>query len=229
MEKKDVVNIANQQRHLNLLKKVKQGDGLSPAEIKELAKYEGKNKAKKVVKSKKNKTLTLNPRQEAFCREYIVDRNATQAAIRAGYSAKTAKATGSRMLTYVNIQAKIKELEKPVLKKQEVTAERVVQELARIAFSDVADLFDEDGNMRNIREIPESARRAIAGVDVKEEFETFGGDTKVSTGYTKKIKMADKIKALELLGKTHMLSLFSENINIKEMPAVNIVLNKGKK
>ena len=84
--------------------------------------------------------MALNDRQRRFAAEYVADCNATQAAIRAGYSKKTANEQGCRLLANVNIQAEIeKRLQKP-LKKLEVTQERIVAELARIAFSDIKDV-----------------------------------------------------------------------------------------
>ncbi|BAQ92534.1 terminase small subunit [uncultured Mediterranean phage uvMED] len=78
---------------------------------------------------------SLSPKHKAFCLEYIKDLNGTQAAIRAGYSKNCARGTASTLLTYPNIKAKISELMKDREKKTKITAERVVEELAKIAFS----------------------------------------------------------------------------------------------
>ena len=74
----------------------------------------------------------LNDRQERFCREYIIDLNATNAALRADYSKKTARAIGSRLLTNVDIQARLSELQAKPLKKLEITAESVLQKFVEI-------------------------------------------------------------------------------------------------
>lgn len=84
----------------------------------------------------------LNDKQAAFCQEYIIDFNATQSAIRAGYSKKTAGAMAGRLLGLVKIQERIKEVTKQREQRTNVTADRVVQQLARIAFMDVKDIVD---------------------------------------------------------------------------------------
>lgn len=88
----------------------------------------------------------LNTKQETFCREYIVDLNATQAAIRAGYSTKTAKVMGHENLTKPDIQKFIAVLMDERGKKTEITAERVVQELAKVAFASMRHFIRVDEN-----------------------------------------------------------------------------------
>ena len=85
-------------------------------------------------------TDELNDKQKQFCREYIVDLNGTQAAIRAGYSKKTSNEQAARLLAKVSIQTYVKELIEKRAKKTEITAERVLQEYARIAFVDLRKL-----------------------------------------------------------------------------------------
>ena len=82
---------------------------------------------------------TLNDRQKLFCREYIIDLNATQAAIRAGYSEKTAYSQGQRLLKNVEIKASIDELKSTRSETAEITAQMVVDALACIAFSNYAE------------------------------------------------------------------------------------------
>src|SRR3954452_24234115 len=78
----------------------------------------------------------LNERQRRFVAEYLLDLNATQAAIRAGYAAATANRTGPRLLSNVGVAAGIAEAQAGRSRRTEVTQDRVVLELARIAFSD---------------------------------------------------------------------------------------------
>jgi phage terminase small subunit len=89
-----------------------------------------------------SKEQPLNDKQLTFCREYIVDFNATQSAIRAGYSDKTAGATASRLLTNVKIQQEIKRLVEERAERTGITADRVVQQLAKIAFVDIKSVID---------------------------------------------------------------------------------------
>ena len=79
----------------------------------------------------------LNPKQERFCQEYVVDLNAAQAAIRAGYSQKTARSIGQRLLTNVDIASRISELQSGLQETTKITAERVIKELAKGAFAEL--------------------------------------------------------------------------------------------
>ena len=83
----------------------------------------------------------MNIRQERFCQEYIIDHNATEAAKRAGYSPKTAYSIGQRLLKNVEVKERIDKLLSPSMEKAAVTADRVVGELAQIAFADVTKLI----------------------------------------------------------------------------------------
>lgn len=140
----------------------------------------------------------LNPKQRRFAAEYLKDQNATQAAIRSGYSKKTAKQIGSRLLTNVDIKAEIERK----LNKYEVTAERVIAELGRIAFSDLGALYNQDGSLKPVHEWPEDARRAVAGVEAEEIFE-WDDDAKkrVNVGDLRKVKLWAKPQALEILAR----------------------------
>lgn len=141
--------------------------------------------------------LNLNSRQEAFCREYIIDHNATQAAIRAGYSQKTAYSLGQRLLKNAEVKKRMIELESKAIEKAELTVDRVVNELCNIAFFDIKNLYDENGQLMNIHDMPEETRRAISGIETNEIKNKRG----VIVGLTRKVKTNDKIRALELLGK----------------------------
>lgn len=89
----------------------------------------------------------LNDRQQLFAQEYLVDLNATQAAIRAGYSQKTARSQGERLLTNVDIAAAIQRGIKERIEKTQITAERVLLELAAIAFMDIEKLAEVGGKI----------------------------------------------------------------------------------
>lgn len=83
----------------------------------------------------------LTDKQEKFCREYIVDLNATQAAIRAGYSEKTADQQGSRLLTNVKVAERIQELQNEAAERNDITVDRVLAEYAKIGFADPSKFF----------------------------------------------------------------------------------------
>lgn len=152
---------------------------------------------------------SLTPRQQRFVLEYLVDLNATQAAIRAGYSAKTAKQQGARLLTYADIAAEVQTRRERLSARTQVTAERVIQELARLAFVDPRAIFNPDGSMKPVTDWDEDTARALSGCEVTEEF-AGRGEERESVGFTKKVKFWDKKGALELLGKH--LALFTERV-----------------
>ncbi|MDD2857778.1 MAG: terminase small subunit [Candidatus Nanopelagicales bacterium] len=158
----------------------------------------------------------LTPRQELFCREYLVDLNATQAATRAGYSAKTALQQGPRLLGNVGVSARIEQLKAKRATKLEITADRVLLEMSRIALSDTRKLFDDAGRLRPVSEWDDDMAAAVAGVDVAEETEKRSG--RHITTYTKKVKLWDKINALVKLGQH--LGMFREQVtNLNVTPA----------
>lgn len=147
----------------------------------------------------------MNRKQQRFVEEYLIDYNATQAAVRAGYSVKTANEQGARLLAKASIKALVEEGMKKIGSKLEITRERIAEELIKIGLSNIHD-FAEYGT-----------REVVVGVDdkgqpikemksiilLKESAETDG--TLVSEVRTTQtgvaIKLHDKMKALELLGR----------------------------
>ena len=114
----------------------------------------------------------LTPQQEMFAREYVIDLNATQAAIRAGYSpgpdgASVAQVQGSRLLSMAMVQARVQELHRSTLERSGVTAEAVVAELASIAFSDVRRLVDKDGKLKPLAELDDATAASISSLDIQ--------------------------------------------------------------
>lgn len=146
--------------------------------------------------------MALTKKQKLFIEEYLIDLNATQAAIRAGYSSDTAKEIGCENLTKPNIRTHIDKAMAERSRRTGVNADRVVQELAKIAFINATDVIDPKTATVKEDALPEDTA-AIQSVKVK----TFGED-----GLEREIKMADKIKALELLGK-HM-GMFKEKVDV---------------
>ncbi len=142
----------------------------------------------------------LSQKQDMFCREYIIDLNATQAAIRAGYSKKTANRIGPENLSKLVIQEKLSELIGKRLTRVEITADTVLRECMRIALADVGQAFKEDGSLKDIHDIPEDIRRAISGFEVIEEFDTVD-NKQVHCGWLKKVKFWSKDKNVEVLFK----------------------------
>jgi phage terminase small subunit len=151
----------------------------------------------------------LTPKQEAFVREYLIDLNATQAAVRAGYSPKWADRQAHLLIEKNRVIADaIQAALKKHNEKLDITADMVLRELARVAFSDARRLYNDDGSLKTPNELDDDTAAALAGIDTFEEF-AGRGEIRQIIGYTKKIHRWDKVKSLELLGKH--LGLFPVN------------------
>lgn len=110
--------------------------------------------------------MALNPRQRAFAVEYVKDRNGAQAAIRAGYSRRGANVHGTRLLANASVAAEVARLSAEIEEQSMVTAVRVRQEYAKLAFFDPRKLYDESGNLKPIGDLDDDTAAAITGVDV---------------------------------------------------------------
>jgi len=137
----------------------------------------------------------MTPKQSAFVREYLAGGlNATQAAIRAGYSEATAYSQGERLLRHVEVAGAISEAQSERARRLEITADRVAQEYARIAFANVGDVleFGPDGvTIREMADLTPDQLAAIAEVS----------ETKTQAGGTVRVKQHDKLGALNALAK----------------------------
>lgn len=149
----------------------------------------------------------LTPKQARFVDEYLKDLNATQASIRAGYSAKTAEQQGPRLLGNVGVSAAIAERIKARERRTEITQDRVLQEYARLAFLDPARLFDDSGRPLPIQQMDEDTRRAIIGLDVA----TVGND-QMGVGEVLKLRLADKRAALDSVARH--LGMFNDKLDL---------------
>lgn len=138
----------------------------------------------------------LNAKQARFVQEYIVDLNATQAAIRAGYSEKTAHSQGQRLLKNVGIAEAISKAQEQRGERTQITADRVLKELARIGLSDLRQAFDEQGNLKRPADWDDELAAAVSSVEVVARN---SGDGAVE--YVHKLKMWDKNTALANIAK----------------------------
>jgi phage terminase small subunit len=162
----------------------------------------------------------LSARQEAFVREYAVSLNATDAAIKAGYSKKTAGVVAWEILQKPYIQAAVAERVGKHFAKVDLKAETIRAELLNIATFDVAECYDADGNLKPLHEMPEGIRKALSSVETNE---IWGEDGAV--GRVRKIRPFDKIRALELLGK--YFQLFKDKIEVTGEVEIRLDLGTG--
>lgn len=153
--------------------------------------------------------MPLTPKQQSFVDEYLIDLNATQAAIRAGYSAKTAQEQSSRLLSNVMIQGAVAEAKAARAERVEVQQDDVLRELMRLGFSDLRKVFSSTGSLLPPEEWPDDVAASISSVEVvsrptseKDE------DGNVVVEHVHKIKVWDKNTALTNLGK-HLPTFFS--------------------
>lgn len=155
----------------------------------------------------------MTPKQAAFVREYLIDLNATQAAIRAGYSVRTAKSIGQENLTKPDIATAIAAAKAERSERTRVDADWLLMRLAEEAEADVADIYDEHGNLRPVADWPMIWRKGlVAGVETVRE--RVGEDENGNPEYAtvQKVKLSDRIKRLELIGKHIDVQAFKERI-----------------
>jgi phage terminase small subunit len=154
----------------------------------------------------KLKSRRLTERREAFCHHYLRTWNSEKAAQAVGLK----KDYGRILLSQSDIQARIRELNETMLKASDITAQRVMLELARVAFGDVRGIVDESGRLKPIRELDDDTAATIAGVEVETRYERDGTETDLATGeekprfvavQTAKVKRYDKNPALSILAR----------------------------
>lgn len=163
----------------------------------------------------------LTAKQRRFVEEYLVDFNATQASIRAGYSARTAKEIGYELLKHAHVSAAVARARDRVTARNDVTVERIVREAAAVAFSDIRQLYDADGGLLPIGQWPDGVAESIAGIEVEELFEG-RGEAREHVGRLRKVKRWDKTKALEILAKYK--KLFDDGAKVSLQGAVVVYL-----
>lgn len=155
----------------------------------------------------------LPPRQQRFVNEYLIDLNATQAAIRAGYSAKTADVQGPRLLGNVGVAAAIAKAQAKRSERTGITADRVLQELARIGFSDLRKAVSWSGGtveLKSSAELDDDTAAAVAEV----------GQTRDGV----KIKLHDKQAALVSIGRH--LGMFTDRTEHSGAVGVSFVIEE---
>lgn len=150
----------------------------------------------------------MTPKQQRFVEEYLIDLNATQAAIRAGYSKSTAYSIGQENLNKPELAAEIEKRRSELSDKAEVTQEQIVAEFCRMGFYDPAEIAGRPMNgPEDISNLPEDVRRAIVG---------WGWDK--AGNFT--LKLADKNAALTNLGRH--LGMFTDKVDVKGEMAITV-------
>lgn len=152
----------------------------------------------------------MTPKQQRFVEEYLIDLNATQAAIRAGYSADTAEQQGSRLLLMnVDVMTAVRAAKAERSERTKVDADWLLMRLTEEAEADISDLYDEAGALLPVKQWPLIWRRGlVAGIEAVEEKDDRGN----VVGMVQKIKLSDRLKRIELIGKHIDVRAFSERL-----------------
>ncbi|WP_292532176.1 terminase small subunit [Methylocystis sp.] len=149
----------------------------------------------------------LTRKNEEFVRQYLLDLNAAAAYRRAGYTARgnSAEVNAARLLRNAQVAEAIDKAMAERAARTEVSADRVLRELAKVAFFDPRKALKYDGSLRPLSEMDDDTAAAIASLDVVE----IGGD---ESGVTRKVRLTDKLRALELIGKH--LNMFRDRLEV---------------
>ena len=150
------------------------------------------------------KKAKLTEKQQRFVDEYLIDLNATQAAIRAGYSVKTANEQGSQNLAKLSIQQAIAEQMAERSKRTGINQDRIVLELVKIALVKMTDIVDSQGRIKSDASPDDLA--CIESVKYKES------ESDTGSSVEREVKISSKLKALELLGKH--LGMWNDKIDV---------------
>jgi phage terminase small subunit len=177
----------------------------------------------RAARAPKNTLPELTQKQAIFIEEYLIDLNGAQAAIRAGYSPNTAKEQAFDLLTRPHIKAALSKAMEARVSRTKITADRVLEEIGRIAFFDPRRMYKPDGNLKAVVELDDDTAAVVAGLEATEEFEGSGDSRKVS-GMTKKVRLADKVAALTLAAR-HLGML---NDKLEVIPGVIVKDYTGK-
>lgn len=160
----------------------------------------------------------MTDKQRRFVEEYLIDLNATQAAIRAGYKVDNAQQMGSENLSKPVIRDAIGRAMAERSKRTGINQDRVVRELARVAFVNAHDVIDtRTGGVRD--DAPADDLAAIQSVKVKQM------DLDNGTSIEREVRLNDKLKALELLGKH--LGMFKDKVDVDMGGEVKIIVDYG--
>jgi len=164
----------------------------------------------------------LTDLQERFCREYLIDLKAGPAAIRAGSRAENPYVAGNEFLTNPNVAARIAELQAERSAATKIDAAWLLTRLADEAVADIADLYTADGALKSVHEWPEVWRTGLVQGIEAEELTAGRGDGRETMGIIRKVKLSDRVKRLELIGKHIGVQAFKDQVAVSGVINVTI-------
>ena len=160
----------------------------------------------------------LRPKQQRFVEEYLIDLNATQAAIRAGYSKRTARAIAAENLQKPDIVAALQQKMVERSERTEIDSDWVLARLAAEVDADIADLFQDDQRLLPVKEWPKIWRTGlVSGLDVTQV------DDQIRVT---KIKLSDRVARLKLIGDHVRVKAFEKNIGEQNNTQINITISR---
>lgn len=175
----------------------------------------------------------LSPKRALFVAEYLKSLDPQAAAVKAGYSERSARVNAYRLLENAAVQAAIAEGQATRAKTLKLEADDVLRELLRIATSDIGEVFDDDGQLRPLSAMSENTRRAIASIEVEEQRD-YSADPDEDGEHpfksrVSKVKFWDKPKGLELLGKHLKLYTEKHEVELGKKTLEQLVLDSYEK
>jgi len=167
------------------------------------------NKAARPVGAPKNH---MSGMQARFCIEYLVDCNATKAAIRAGYSTRNAGARGSLLLQYPHVRDGIQAEMKRRLNRLRMTSDSVLEQLSAEVTADMLDILHDDGSIKPVKEWPKVWRQGlISSIESHEVTDAEGN----SSGSVQRVRFSDRVKRMELIGKHIDIKAWDRTVNVE--------------
>ena len=168
----------------------------------------------------------LNQRQARFVAEYLIDLNASAAYVRAGYRARgtnAVKASASRLLTHADVAAAIAAAQAAALGRSQLTATRVLEEMRRLALSDMREYYDAAGNLKTMAQLTAEQGAALSSVEsVRKNIDSADGETDTVW----RVRLWDKVRALEMLGKH--FALLTERVSVEADEKLLALLASGR-
>jgi len=182
---------------------------------------EAKTKELAVTQTYDGSTPLKSVMQEMFVTNLLRGMNQSEAYRKAGYTSKNPEVNAIISLRNSKVAARLAFQRGKMQAKLDISAEKVLRAFAEIGFLDPAELLEDDGSLKPIRDIPLSARRAIAGLDI-EELYAGSGEQRTAIGQIKKIRLCNKNDALESLAK-HLGLFEKDNDQKRQALQVNVV------
>ena len=170
----------------------------------------------------------LTPKQQRFIDEYLIDLNATQAAIRAGYSEKTAHSIGEENLKKPGIAQAVNSALEKRAKKTKIDAEWVINELQSMWNADISDIITSCGHVKPVQEWPPEWKKQLNGFEIAELWDRTE-DTPMQVGDLKKLKWINRERIMEMTGKHVGVQAFQERKLVEHVDKTDMLAKARKR